>query len=46
MTYVRLVVWFYWKETDEDLEYFLTVPMVKELQEGKSPHKVTNRYRW
>jgi len=44
VTCAGLVVWFYWEKTGEDLEYFLTVPMVKELQEGKSPRKVTNRW--
>ena len=46
MTSVGLIVWFYWEETGEDLEYFLTVPMVKELQEGRSPRKVTNGNYW
>lgn len=46
VTCAGLVVWFYWEETGEDLDYFLTVPMVKELQEGKSPRKVTNGNRW
>jgi hypothetical protein len=39
-----LIVWFYYEETLEDLPYFLTVPMVKEFQEGKNPKKVKNQY--
>ena len=39
-----LVVWFYFEETGIDLPYFLTVPMVKELLEGKNPKKVKNEY--
>lgn len=39
-----LVVWFYDSETWEDKDYFLTVPMVNDLLEGKSPRKVTNKY--
>lgn len=44
-TCAGLVVWFYWEETGIDLPYFLTVPMVKALQEGKNPKKVKNEYR-
>ena len=40
-----LVVYFYFEETWEDLPYFLTVPMVKELLDGKNPKKVKNEYR-
>lgn len=39
-----LVVWYYWEETWEDLPYFLTVPMVKDLLGGKNPKKVRNEY--
>lgn len=39
-----LVVWFYFEDTLEDLPYFLTVPMVKQLLEGKNPKKVKNEY--
>lgn len=39
-----LVVWFYWEDTWEDLPYFLTIPMVLELLEGKNPKKVKNQY--
>jgi len=38
------VVWFYYEDTFEDLPYFLTIPMVKELMEGKNPKKVRNEY--
>lgn len=40
-----LVVWFYYEESWEDLPYFLTVPMVKELIEGKKPKRVFNKYQ-
>jgi len=39
-----LVVYFYWEETWEDLPYFLTIPMVSELMDGKNPKKVKNQY--
>ena len=39
-----LIVWFYFEDTWEDLPYFLTIPMVKELSEGKIPKKVKNEY--
>lgn len=39
-----LVVWFYFEDTLEDLPYFLTVPMVNELLEGKNPKNVKNKY--
>lgn len=39
-----LVVYFYDEETWIDLPYFLTVPMVNELLEGKNPKKVKNQY--
>lgn len=39
-----LVVWFYDEETWEDFPYFLTVPMVQSLLEGKNPKKVKNEY--
>lgn len=43
-TSVGVVVWFYWEETLQDLPYFLTVPMVQSLLEGKNPKKVKNEY--
>jgi hypothetical protein len=43
-THVGLVVWFYWGETGEDLPYFLTVPMVSKLLDGKNPKRVKNEY--
>jgi hypothetical protein len=39
-----LVVWYYWEETGIDLPYFLTVPMVEILLNGKNPKKVKNEY--
>lgn len=39
-----LVIYFYFEDTWADLPYFLTVPMVKELQAGKNPKKVKNEY--
>jgi len=39
-----IVVYFYDEETWADLPYFLTVPMVNELMEGKNPKKVKNQY--
>lgn len=44
ITSVGKIVWFYNEETWEDLPYFLTVPMVKKLDEGKNPKKVKNEY--
>lgn len=44
-TCAGLVVWFYLEETLEDLPYFLTVPMVQKLLEGKNPKKVRNEYK-
>lgn len=41
-----LVVWFYYEESGEDLPYFLTIPMVKELMEGKNPKRVRNKYKF
>ena len=38
------VVYFYFEESGEDLPYFLTVPMVAELLEGRNPKKVKNKY--
>jgi hypothetical protein len=43
-TSAGLVVWFYWEDTWVDLPYFLTVPMVQSLLEGKNPKKVRNEY--
>lgn len=40
-----LVVWFYFEDTWEDLPYFLTIPMVNELLEGKNVKKVKNEYK-
>lgn len=45
-TSTGLVVWFYYEETLEDLPYFLTIPMVKELLDGKNPKKVINKYNF
>lgn len=39
-----LVVYFYDEETWVDLPYFLTVPMVNELLDGKNPKKIKNQY--
>lgn len=39
-----LVIYFYFEDTWADLPYFLTVPMVIELQAGKNPKKVKNEY--
>ena len=39
-----LIVCFYDKETWEDLDLILTVPMVEELLKGKSPKKIKNKY--
>lgn len=44
LTAAGLVVWFYWADSFEDLPYFLTVPMVQSLLEGKNPKKVRNEY--
>jgi hypothetical protein len=41
-----LVVWFYEEDTWEDLPYFLTIPMVEELMNGKNPKKVRNKYKF
>ena len=43
-TCAGLVVWFYFEETWEDLPYFLTVPMVQSLLDGKNPKKIKNEY--
>lgn len=43
-TSMGLVVYFYDEETWVDLPYFLTVPMVAELLEGKNPKNVKNKY--
>lgn len=39
-----LVVYFYDSDTWEDLPFFLTIPMVNELLEGKNIKKVKNQY--
>lgn len=39
-----LVVWFYYEQTLKDLEYFLTVPMVRDLLDGVNPKKVKNEF--
>lgn len=44
-TCAGLVVWFYYKDSLQDCQYFLTVPMVKELLTGKNPKKVFNKYK-
>jgi hypothetical protein len=43
-TSAGMVIYFYYEDTWEDLPYFLTVPMVQELGEGKNPKKVKNKY--
>ena len=44
-THVGEVVYFYDSQTGKDLDYFITVPMFKELKGGKDPKKVINKYK-
>ncbi len=40
-----LVVYFYNKNTGKDYDWFLTIPMVQDLLNGRNPKKVKNKYK-
>ena len=44
LTTAGTVIWFYDEKTLIDLPYFLTIPMVKSLLNGKLPKNVINEY--